>query len=272
VQRVSIITATFNNGDFLDETIQSVLAQDYRDWEWIIINNGSTDSTYDKLQALKDERILVITLPENLGVSKARNIGLDKMTGDFFCFLDGDDILPTSSLSSRLHLFNTDECIGFVDGQVIDVSSDGKKELSKYTPNYSGDPLPKLCMLSSDVFKGNSWMIKRDLAKKYAFHDALTHGEELLFYMKYATGAHYTFTNEPVLLYRRHQVSAMNNIVSLAKAYLLLPQLASEFTHINSDLRANFNMKCQKIAIRSLLKAGHFKAFFKLIPKFLPAR
>lgn len=272
MERISIITATYNNGDYLDETIASVLAQNYQHWEWIIVNNGSTDSTFNKLKALKDERILVINLPSNLGVSKARNVALEKMTGDFFCFLDGDDILPSSSLSARLSVFKTDNRIGFVDGKVIDVSADGTKELNSYVPNYLGDPIKKLCMLSPDVFKGNTWMIKRDKAIYYAFHEGLTHGEELLFYLKYATGAFYSFTPEAVLFYRRHQVSAMSNVEGLANAYLLLPELAGKYAHVSTELQAIFRRKCRSVAMKSLLKAGYFHSFIKHSFKHIFAR
>ena len=95
---ISIITPVFNAIDFIDNTIAMVLGQTYQDWEWIIVEDGSTDGTREKLRELKsspskDPRIRIILSDDNdAGAAGARNIGLDNARGRYIAFLDADDI------------------------------------------------------------------------------------------------------------------------------------------------------------------------------------
>ena len=86
----SIIIPTFNRKSFLRVAIDSVLAQTYENFELIIVNDGSTDSTKDMIKTYSDPRIVYV-YQENQGVSSARNTGLSKATGNFIAFLDSDD-------------------------------------------------------------------------------------------------------------------------------------------------------------------------------------
>ena len=97
--KFSIITPVYNSSLFLREAIESVLIQSYQDLELVLINDGSTDDSgliCDEY-AEKDSRIHVIH-DDNHGVSYARNKGLDNITGDWFLFLDADDILHPHAL------------------------------------------------------------------------------------------------------------------------------------------------------------------------------
>lgn len=102
---VSIIIPAYNSSEFIKEAIDSVASQTVNDWELIIIDDGSTDSTSDisTLAAANDSRIRVIRTP-NRGVSSARNTGIDHAEGDFISFLDADDILSPHFLESMLRV------------------------------------------------------------------------------------------------------------------------------------------------------------------------
>lgn len=91
---VSIITPTYNSEKFISETIQSVQSQTYENWEMIIVDDGSSDSTFEKVTniAKLDSRIQFYPQKQNVGPAKARNIGIDKVKGKYMTFLDADDI------------------------------------------------------------------------------------------------------------------------------------------------------------------------------------
>lgn len=90
---VSVIIPCYNVSDFVEKCIQSVLVQSYDNLEIIIVNDGSTDDTGEKIKTfLYDERIRYI-VQENKGLSGARNTGLDIMKGDYVCFIDSDDFI-----------------------------------------------------------------------------------------------------------------------------------------------------------------------------------
>lgn len=95
---VSIITPAYNSAKFIAETIQSVQNQTYENWEMLIVDDGSTDKTEAIVQSFldKDKRIKFYKLPLNSGPAVARNIAIEKASGDFMTFIDADDIwFPT---------------------------------------------------------------------------------------------------------------------------------------------------------------------------------
>lgn len=125
---ISVIIPVFNVGDFIEKCIQSVLAQDYRNIEIIIVDDGSTDASpiICDQYAETDTRIKVIH-KRNEGVSMARNIGVDISNGDYCCFIDGDDFIEKNYISKMYDAIKTYEtdmvCCGCwrenVNGSVI---------------------------------------------------------------------------------------------------------------------------------------------------------
>ena len=113
--RFSIIVPVYNVEAYLADCLESLLRQDFDDWEAICVNDGSTDSSARILDgyASRDSRIRIINQP-NGGLSAARNTGLDAATGDYILFLDSDDWLENNTLSCLSnHLDNADMiCFG----------------------------------------------------------------------------------------------------------------------------------------------------------------
>lgn len=101
---VSIITPTFNAEPYIAETIRSVAAQTYANWEHIIIDDASGDRTVDVVRALQDRdpRIRLIDLPENGGAAISRNAGIAAASGRFIAFLDSDDLWVPDKLSIQI--------------------------------------------------------------------------------------------------------------------------------------------------------------------------
>lgn len=96
--KVSVITPTYNRAPTLSETIESVLSQDYKDFEYIIVDDASTDNTESIISDYDDDRLVYIRLPENKGANVARNIGIKKSDGEVILFLDSDDIFTQDKL------------------------------------------------------------------------------------------------------------------------------------------------------------------------------
>jgi glycosyltransferase involved in cell wall biosynthesis len=102
---VSIIIPSYNSASYIEETLKSVSAQTYKNWEAIIIDDGSTDNSLEIINRYKagDERISVFERNSELkGASVCRNIGLKKAQGEFVVFLDADDLLLNTCLEQRL--------------------------------------------------------------------------------------------------------------------------------------------------------------------------
>lgn len=90
--RISIIMPTYNRAHIIERAIKSILKQKYNNWELIIIDDGSSDNTSEIVNKyLNCEKIKYISYPNNRGVNYARNIGIEKSTGEIITFLDSDD-------------------------------------------------------------------------------------------------------------------------------------------------------------------------------------
>jgi len=100
---VSIIMPSYNTGRFIEETIESVLAQSYPVWELIIVDDCSTDNTDDVVnQFLADERIRYIKNDTNSGAAVSRNRALREAKGKWIAFLDSDDLWEPDKLQKQI--------------------------------------------------------------------------------------------------------------------------------------------------------------------------
>jgi len=102
---VSVIIPTYNRAWILNEAIESVLAQDFKDFELTIVDDGSTDNTRDLLAEY--EHSIRIIKKDNKGVSSARNSGIRSSKGDLIAFLDSDDLWLPRKLSNQVNLFRS---------------------------------------------------------------------------------------------------------------------------------------------------------------------
>ena len=102
--QVSVIIPTYNRGWILKEAIDSVLAQDYKDLELIVVDDGSTDNTFEILASYGND--IKVLFQENKGVSAARNRGITEASGQLIAFLDSDDFWLPRKLSTQVDFFN----------------------------------------------------------------------------------------------------------------------------------------------------------------------
>lgn len=114
---VSIIMPVYNAGEYLKLIFQDILNQTYQMFELIVINDGSTDNSWEIIQSFmrRDARVSVINV-ENGGPSKARNIGLQKAKGTYIRFVDADDRLPIESISKMVEWMTFEADIDLVIG------------------------------------------------------------------------------------------------------------------------------------------------------------
>lgn len=188
---ISIILPVYNREEYIEECIQSVFSQSYQNFEIIVIDDGSTDRTLMLCRKIaeKDSRVIILESP-HLGVSAARNLGLDAAKGDFVFFIDSDDIIHPQLLEVLVaSLKGTDADIsGTKRIQVLD------KNWDKVYPYIEKDNGPgEVCFLSfeealEDVFNGNSpfgviggVMMRRSIIDSTRFRTDLFIGEDYFF-------------------------------------------------------------------------------------------
>lgn len=138
---VSIITPTFNHEKYIQKCIRSVIEQEYQNWEMIVIDDGSTDTTLDiaRYTAGNDERIQVLT-QENRGLlrlDETYNRALHVCQGELIAILEGDDWWPSDKLAVQVDYHLQDKQLIISHGKVI--RSDGDQELGEYPrPTFTG--------------------------------------------------------------------------------------------------------------------------------------
>lgn len=101
---VSVIIPVFNNGEYVEEALASVMAQTYGNWEAVVVDDASSDDSWVLIEraAVSDSRVRTFRNAANRGSGGARNLGIEEAKGEYLVFLDGDDLLLRESLSDRL--------------------------------------------------------------------------------------------------------------------------------------------------------------------------
>lgn len=111
---VSVIIPTYNRADFIGETIQSVLNQTYRNWELLVIDDGSADDSEAVVAGFADDRIFYYKLDHTGYIGKVKNYGIKMSRGEYIAFLDSDDLWRPDKLELQLTLLNRYPEAGFI--------------------------------------------------------------------------------------------------------------------------------------------------------------
>ena len=209
---VSIVTPVFNAQGYLQSTYHSILNQDMTSWEWICVDDCSTDGSLSMLRkwASEDARVKVFANPRNLGAAKSRNLAMDHARGVYLAFLDSDDLWLPGKLTKQLSVMRGGARFSSTAFLVSDTHL--SKQLSavdtrhhKQTFDYH-DLLKKVLtcgcstvMVSSDLVKSSRMpMLRR--GQDYAFWLSLLRGGEAI-----------TLLSEPLTVYRVRPGSLSRN-------------------------------------------------------------
>lgn len=225
--KVSVIIPAYNSEQFISETLDSLVNQTLQDIEVIIVNDGSTDGTQEIIDAYcKEHSIFKSYIKENGGVSKARNYGLERATGEYVVFLDADDTYTKTSLEA---FYNKAQETGadLVLGRLMNF---GKGIANKYNPFAnrlaSMDNIPTFTkILLWSFLVGNKCYNREKLIESGVRFPGYKYSEEGAFFMSYVyTGAKIAGTRGACMNYRRHSAEEGLSVsqtvnVELAKSF-----------------------------------------------------
>lgn len=187
--RVSIIVPVYNAEKYLASSLESVLKQTYRDFELLLIDDGSTDESgaicdeYEK----KDARIRAFH-KKNGGVSSARNLGLDHVSGEFFTFLDSDDELDADTLESVVQLADAHPNVDLIDFPAFHYNSsgdDGKLVSVDEERMIHGDKEKTQYWFYYPRFESWGRLYRKDKVEGLRFNTNLKVGEDTVFFLNY---------------------------------------------------------------------------------------
>jgi glycosyltransferase involved in cell wall biosynthesis len=211
---ISVIIPAYNNEKTIRETIESVLNQSFRDWEIIIINDCSTDSTLEIISSIQDDRIKVFSYP-NAGVSVSRNRGFYLSKGEFIAFLDADDLWTPDKLESQLKALQANPQAAIAYSWIDRIDESGKFVTKGNYKNFSGNIYPHLIVQNFLETASNALIRAEALKAVGNFDSALTPAEDWDMYLRLAENYHFVVVPRPQILYRLTANSQSTNMLKM---------------------------------------------------------
>lgn len=220
VPRVSIVMPVYNASMSLHEAIESMLAQTFTDFEFLIIDDGSTDDSASIINSYKDPRIRVLSNGKNEGLVYSLNRGIDEAFGEYIARMDSDDISLPQRLEEQVAFMDSRPEIG-VSGTWIQTIDEHGKNL-KYTNKYLTEPEDiRAGMLFNTPFAHPSVMIRTSVLRKtglrYDMEDRFYY-EDYSLWLKLAQVTKFANLPKALLKYRIHKKSSSRSNATENKA------------------------------------------------------
>jgi glycosyltransferase involved in cell wall biosynthesis len=201
---ISVLMPTYNVENYIADSIESILAQTYKHWELIIVNDGSADNTENIARhfAEKDERIKLANQTENKGLIETRNHALSLANGAFIAILDSDDIAFPNRLKEQVDFLLQNPDFVLVGGACELIDSKGQKigAEGRTIPNSHLSTL----LLFSNYFINSTVLMRASALKNLKYEKGFAPSEDYHLFTKLAHNGKLANINKPLVKYRIH--------------------------------------------------------------------
>ena len=240
--KVSVIIATYNRVEFLSKTIDSLLQQNFRDFELIVVDDGSTDTTPQMLKGYGDR--LVVLRQENRGPSAARNLGVRRASAPWIAFQDSDDLSEPDHLASLYDYAIEHPGCGmvFANGAYLGGPQHGRETI---IPARKSRRLAKRQVRLADLFDKSVVRLQASLISRRAYDGVGGHDESLRICMdldlsfRLLISHPVVYLDRVVFLYRRHEGnSGSNEELRLNENIRVIEKLVEQFPRAKEELGA----------------------------------
>ena len=235
---VTILIPTYNRADLILESLDSVFAQSYRDFEIVVVDDGSTDNTAEVLSPLAERGQLRYIYQKNQGASAARNRGIMEARGDLIAFLDSDDLFHPAKLELQVDYFRTHKDIGLVHSGFTKFNAVESDLGYRDTSWFSGIIYPQILLYWTTLMAMDTVLIPKKIFDSIGlFDENLIVGEDLDMWRRIARKYPFGFINKSLARVRVHEgnisgnkISAMDGFAKyLEKAFKDDPSLSPRF-------------------------------------------
>lgn len=213
--RVSVLVPAFNRADYIKETVNSVLTQDYPNVELIVVDDGSTDGTFEILSEYAGRgKLKLLTHPgrENKGQSAALNLALDAASGEFIAILDSDDLFLPGKLSAQVEYLNKHPDVGLVYGMGEGVDGSGQWLYDIHSPDHVEPNDPNAVLLDCYFLLPQNALVRRSVYDQVGcFEEDFRAAQDHDMLVRIAEKTRFGFIPIKVFQYRRHGDSISNN-------------------------------------------------------------
>jgi glycosyltransferase involved in cell wall biosynthesis len=270
--QISVIIPVFNGEQTIRETIHSVLTQTFDDFELIIIDDGSQDSTLTIINSIQDARIKVFSY-SNAGQPASRNRGIKKAIGNYISFIDADDLWTPDKLEAQLKALqeNPQAAVAYSWTEWIDELGQPLGRGSYITEN--GDVFAKL-ILNDFIANGSNPLIESSaIASVGEFDESLTNAHDWDMWLRLAAQYPFVAVPSPQILYRKSASSMSANVWGMEdsslrvieKAFIQVPEslqylkkksIGNRYKYLTyKSLEGNLERRKGLVAVRFLGKA-----------------
>jgi glycosyltransferase involved in cell wall biosynthesis len=214
--QISVVIPTFNRAELLTGAIRSVLNQTFQDFEVLIVDDGSSDTTPDVVKSFDDNRIHYIRHTARRGGAAARNTGIARAGGEYVAFLDDDDEWFPHKLASQMAVMRRSEpeVAAIYSGYFIVERATGRV-CGRMTPKAKGDLSAEL--LANNPIGGTSCMlVKKDCLEKVGcFDESLPSFQDRDLWIRLSREFRFDYVEEPLLNYYVHPKKVWTNFDAL---------------------------------------------------------
>lgn len=268
---VSVIIPTYNYGHFIGEAIESASAQTFPVSEIIVVDNDSTDDTESVVRGF-GERVTYIREP-NLGVSAARNKGIESSKGDFIAFLDADDTWLPQKIEKQIAKMLDDPEIGVVHCGLREFDNASGETLALHLDGSEGWVADEMLLFSTPTIigPGGTILVRREVFENVGgFDTRLTNGEDWEFCLRVARNYKIGFVAEPLVNYRNHGKNAHLDVGRMEHSTLIAWAKAFDTTDENvRRIRRRSYGNLYKVLAGSFLQSGQYGGFVRNLIKSL---
>ncbi|MEH1891284.1 MAG: glycosyltransferase [Nostoc sp.] len=225
VTEISVIIPAYNSENTIKETIESVLNQTFANFELIIINDGSQDSTVDVITQIQDSRIRLFSYP-NAGGNVSRNRGLNLAVGEFVSFLDADDLWTPDKLQSQFKALQEEVTAKVAYSWADYINQNGKFLLSGKRINVNGNVYENLLVNNFLENGSNPLICRKALITLGGFDESLSAAQDWDMWLRLASKFDFICVPSVQILYRISANSLSSNLVRQEKACLQVLKIA----------------------------------------------
>jgi glycosyltransferase involved in cell wall biosynthesis len=206
---LSVIMPVYNRAAYLKQSIESVLNQSFRDFEFIIIDDGSNDGSVDIIQSFKDERIRFYRNSENRGIVYSRNRGLAKAQGKYVAMFDSDDIALADKFEKQIHFLEQNPEYVMCGTWVKWVDENGEPTGEKWKLPAAPKEIPAI-MLFRNYFVQPTVVIRRDAIPEGGYSEGFDIVEDSKMWFDVSLKHKMANIPEYLLYYRVHSGNVSN--------------------------------------------------------------
>lgn len=209
--RISVLMSVYNDEKYLRKSVNSALEQSFSDFEFIIIDDGSTDKSLEIVKSYKDPRIRIVRNKNNIGLTKSLNKGLQFAQGEYIARMDADDIALPDRLGKQIDFMDKNPGVGVL-GTAIYVIDEAGRLITK-----SRKPLTHPCCVWNLLFRNSFYhptvMIKKDLLLSVeGYSPQHKAGQDRDLWIRVFDKTKLANLKEPLLLHRKHRKQISHNL------------------------------------------------------------